>query len=116
MRKLFLTLTLAIGLSVVVNAQTVKRLNPFAVETLDVLKATDEQKKQVEEQTKDHVTKYTAVIKNTSLSAEDKKLEQQRLNRERSKRFYDEILTPEQAKQLREMIAEQRKKIKEAQN
>lgn len=109
MKKLFLTFALAIGMSVAVNAQTVKKLNPFAVETLDALKVTDEQKKQVEEQTKEHIAKIAAVKKNTALSDDDKKTEHQKLNRERSRRFYNEILTPEQAKQLRAMIAEQRK-------
>lgn len=109
MRKLFLTLALAVGMSVAVNAQAVKKINPFTVETLDALKATDEQKKQVEEQTKEVRAKIAAIKKNTALSDEEKVAEHQKVNKERSRRFYNEILTPEQAKQLRQMIAEQRK-------
>lgn len=109
MKKIFLTLALAIGMSVAVNAQTAKKLNPFSVETLDELKATDEQKKQVEDQTKEVIAKIAAIKKNTALSEEEKKTEHQKVNKERSRRFYNEILTPEQAKQLRQMIAEQRK-------
>ncbi len=109
MKKLFLTFALAVGISVTVNAQTVKRFNPFAIETLDILKATDEQKKQVEEQTKDVIAKIAAIKKNADLSDEEKTKEHQKVNKERSRRFYDEILTPEQAKQLRQIIAENRK-------
>ncbi len=108
MKKFLLSLVMLLGVSLAINAQTPKKVNPFTVEGLDLVKATDEQKKQVMELTKQHLEKITALRKDTSLTAEAQLVAHRKLNTDRSLRLYNEILNPEQSAHMKKMLREQR--------
>lgn len=100
MKKLCLTLVLVAGFFIA-NAQTAKKFNTMLDEALTSVNATAEQKKQVADLAKEHREKMAAIRKNTSLTNEQKKEEIKKINEYRNKRFWNEILTPEQSKALK---------------
>ena len=108
MKKILLTVVMALAVSFMVNAQTPKKINPFTVEGLDLVKATDEQKKQVMELTKQHLEKIAALRKDTTLTAEARLAAHRKLNVDRSLRLYNEILNAEQSTYMKKALREQR--------
>lgn len=92
-------MVIAAGLFMTANSQDIK---PFSKETLDEIKATPEQRKQVEELVKEFRLKMNELRANNSLNDEERKAEWKRLSNYRQDRYWKEILTPEQAKYLRE--------------
>lgn len=99
MKKTLLTMAMMLGLLIVTQAQDVK---PFSKETLDEIKATPEQRKQVAEIVKEFRQKMDELRSNTSLNDEERKAEWKKLSKHRQDRYWNEILTPEQAKYLKE--------------
>lgn len=108
MKKTFLTLALVAGM-LMANAQTAKKFNTMSDEALTYINATDEQKQQVAELAKEHKEKVAALRKNTDLTDEQRKEEMKKINAYRNKRFWSEILTPEQSKTLKTKEQEARK-------
>lgn len=99
MKKIFLTMAITVGLFIAANAQDIK---PFSKETLDEIKATPEQRKQVEEIVREFRQKMGELKNNHSLNEEERKAEWKKLSQHRQDRYWNEILTPEQAKYLKE--------------
>ncbi|MFD1630136.1 hypothetical protein [Pseudopedobacter beijingensis] len=102
MKKVILSMLLAVGLSVYVNAQQAKKYNSLSIEAMEEINATAEQKQKFNELMKEFEEKKKEIRSNNVLSAEEKKTKMNELFRYRMKTYWDEILTPEQNKQLRE--------------
>lgn len=99
MKAFFLTVAIALGLSIGGKAQDIK---PFSKETLEEIKATDEQKQKVKELVKEFRDGMDKLRANTSLNEEERKAEWKRLSDYRQDKYWKEILTPDQAKYLKE--------------
>lgn len=110
MKKSLLTMVMALGLLTMANAQDVK---PYSDETLAEIKATPEQIKQVKDLTKEFRKKLVEIQNSTTLNEEEKKQAWIKLRDYRLSRYWNEILTPEQSKYLKEkqkkMKAEEKK-------
>lgn len=103
MKKLILVASLAIATSTVAFAQEKKpvAIKYYSTEIMDEIKATPEQRKQVEELVANYAVKYKEVKANTSLSAEEAKAESDKLTSARAKEYW-KILNPEQTKYLKD--------------
>ena len=102
MKKVILTMVLAFGLSVIVNAQEAKKYNPLSIEAMEEVNATAEQKQKFNDLVKEFQEKQKEIRSNSALSAEEKKTKMSELSRYRVTTYYNQILTPQQAKQIRE--------------
>jgi Spy/CpxP family protein refolding chaperone len=104
MKKLMLTAVIALFMAVGTNAQEKKPLkfDPYSVEVLSQLSATDAQKKQVLELRAAYDEKATAIKKDKSLDADARKVKLRENISERSKEYY-KIITKEQRAQLLEL-------------
>lgn len=102
MKKIFLSLALVVMVFIKVGAQVPKHFDVFGGEAMEIIKATPEQKKQVTELIKEFSQQTKAVRDNTALSDDEKKVQLRKLNMERGKRFWENILNEEQAKVLKE--------------
>lgn len=69
---------------------------------MEEIKATDEQKRQVKELVKEFRQKMNDLRANTNISEEEKKMEWKKLSDYRQNKYWNEILTLEQSKYLKE--------------
>ena len=92
-----------LGILACVQAQQpVKKFNPFSLQALEDVKASNEQKQKFKVLKKEFLEKLRAINDNTNFNDSERKREMQKLYQYRNKIYWREILTQEQAATLRE--------------